>query len=75
MAYLGQIASTYWQSVECGVCEKNTIDNSHNITKQWVYCKNGNHWLHWSCVGINATKELPIDSYTCPRCEYEQFSE
>lgn len=39
MTYLGQIASTYWQSVECGVCEKkNSTDNSHNITKQWVYC-------------------------------------
>lgn len=76
MTYLSQIASTYWQYVECDVCaNKNNPDHSHNISKQWVYCKHGNHWLHWSCVGINVTGELPNDSYTCPRCEYEQFSE
>lgn len=75
MKYLAQIASKYWQFVECDVCANKSSHHLQNISKKWVYCKYGNHWLHWSCVEINVTDELPVDSYTCPRCEYEQYSE
>lgn len=57
MTYLSQIAKTYWQSLACDLCGKtNCTNQSHNVSKLWVYCKHGNHWLHCSCLGIKKQK-------------------